>query len=255
MKISDLKDSPDPKETEFYKKNGLTSLYIGIDRRYEDGELKVVRGFHQYQPSFRKPRDTFIILHNLANHLSQKKFGVQIRQGIFSTRSEHHADIFGNEVYRFIPDDGYDMFYNPKVKDFTVHSLNGHENSQKQRRVIERGVREIMRNAFFDHSFKSSDYIKHLLEGVDKINYDTFNVFEVSKAYFDKYFNEHKDKFKYLGDKVYQKKFYTELEKFWQEYYNDVKFYVDGLKKVTDIKEVGEDIEIITFPYNGFWLI
>lgn len=251
MKISDLKDSPDFKETQFYKDYGASALFVGIDRR--SGVIH--SGFHEYVPSDRKPRDTFILFHELANYMSMQKLGINIRQGIFATRKSSHAQVFGDVVYRLIPNDGYEMFYNPDVEDFTVHTLQSGRTYQKQARVIESHSRVFFRYAF-DHGFdKSKDYTRYLRDNVGKIDYSNFieSVFTLSKTFFEDYFEDYE-----LDDEKLKEKFYTELKKMWVNYYEDIKFYIDGLIKIKDITGVSsgtEGIEVITFPYNGFWLV
>jgi hypothetical protein len=253
MKISDLKDSPSIKESQFYKQYGANSLFIGTDNRMAGGVLQSSSGFHKYRQNERIPRDTFIVHHALANYLSEKKFGVKVRQGVFSTRSSYHAELFGEKVYRFIPNDGYEMFYNPDVEDFTVHSLTRSELSnntiQKHARVIESELRFIMR-MIFNRTYPTKGYIKFLRDNYQGIDYDTFNVSDFSKKYFEKLFEEHD-----MTDEYLKKQFYNKLDQLWMDYYKDIKYYIDGLKKVSDLNEVRPEVEIITFPYNGFWLI
>lgn len=241
MKISDLSDAPSHKDTSFVKDYGYP-LYIGIDSIRS-------RGFHEFKNNSRPPRDTIKVLHNLANHLSMKKLGVNIRQGIFSTKDSSHAGSFGEHIMRFVPNDGYEMFCNPEVEDFTVHSTHGSE-YKKIDRNISGHIAYIIGKVFADTSYYSGrKYINFINNS--SIDFDKFNIVEVSKPFFeDNYFSE-----KGITSQGIKDKFYKELENLWMIFYNDVKSYVDGLIKVTDLNAIPKNVEIITFPYNGFWMI
>jgi len=250
MKISDLKDSPDPSNSQFVKEYGISSLYIGANPVSITSPTP--RGFHEFETNKRTPRDTFVVLHNLTNYLSKKKLGVNVRQGIFSTKSKHNAEVFGTEVYRFVPNDGYEMYYNPEVEDFTVHSLQGGSKGKKLNRAIESSMSLIFENVYNSVGIPRGRYTNYLKDHASEIDYENFvnSVMELSTKMIDEFLDS--KGFKGINKR---EELYGQVKEIWENYYKDVKFYVDGLKKVEDIKAVGEDIEIITFPYNGFWLI
>lgn len=240
MKIRDLQDAPAHKNSEFVTQHGY-ALYIGSGTHS-------YRGYHEFEPNNREPRDTFSILHHLANHLSYKRFGVNIRQGIFSSKSKEVASYYGDVTLRFVPNDGYHMYYNPDVGDFTIDSTHGREYKKIERTIVSH-VNSIVGKTLMDLNYRGGrKYLSYLKTA--NVNYDTFNIIELSRQYFDKEYFTGRD----LGSATIER-FYAKLGEMWDVYYGDVEKYVDGLKKVNDLGRVPNYIEVITFPVNGFWLV
>jgi hypothetical protein len=241
MKINEVVDNIDEsyKETGYYNKYGAGELFVGINTTYQ-GILEY-EGFHEFKQKVRKPVDTYIVLHKLANKISQEKLGLPIRSGIFTSKDKKHADTFGNTVFRMIPNDGYEAYYNPNVQDFTVEG-----DFKKQKRAIgyhlmsglydERGGPRIR----FVH-----DFLDYLSDRSDDVDYDNFQ--QSIDNLFSKFSEGADEKFKSETPEV--------VGKIFKRYHDEIVNYVDGMVKIDDFTKAKTGYEIIIFPFNGFWFI
>jgi len=241
MKINEVIDTKDRsyQETSYYKEYGSGDLFVGVNTQYQG--ILDYEGFHEFKPRVRKPVDTFIVLHKLTNKLSMEMMGIPIRSGIFTSRDKKHADTFGDTVFRMIPNDGYDAYYNPNVQDFTVDG-----DYKKQKRAI--GY-HLMSNLYdqtggpkirFIHKF-----LDHLADNSDNIDYDNFG----------ESINQMFMKFSEGVDEEYISKTPEYVGKVFDKYYREIVKYIEGMEKITDFNNVKVGYEIIIFPHNGFWFI
>lgn len=100
-------------------------FYRGVPEKIED--IKVFKPLEN-----RTPRDTQKYLHDLINKYSKKKFGWEIRNGVFVTHSKNEADRYhgipGDNSYvtfgstnLFLPIGDFKFLYNPNISDFTEY--------------------------------------------------------------------------------------------------------------------------------------
>lgn len=241
MRINEVLDKEDIsyRETAYYKEYGAGKLFVGV-KNYS-GVLSY-EGFHEYRPKTRKPVDTHIILHNLTNHLSKEMMGLYIRSGIFSSKGKEQAELFGDILFRIIPNDGYDAYYNPTVKDFTVDTK------------YKKQTRGIMYNLIkYSSGSDRGSQIKHMKKFVDYLainsdNIDYNNFVESVQKMYTNYCENINDK-SIIGDSE------EIIKDVFQGYYMDAVDYIKGMEKISDFEKVKAGYEIIIFPHSGFWFI
>ena len=86
----------------------------------------------------RKPKDSPQVIHDLANKLFVKKFGVPFRNGVFVTGATRNAKYYGN-VVQVIPIGDFKFCWSPQVQDFytvTEESRFEQEAVAETRRLI-----------------------------------------------------------------------------------------------------------------------
>jgi len=112
----------------FEKMKGVDYLfYRGVPEKIED--IKTFQALEK-----RKPRNTQKYLHDIMNRLSKKKFGWEIRNGVFATHDKSEASryettgtawanrIDGDNMGTtniFLPIGDFDFVYNEDINDFT----------------------------------------------------------------------------------------------------------------------------------------
>jgi hypothetical protein len=125
-KIVDVLSSECSEFLELLEKWNIKGVYRGKSRAYLSDPI--VDGFWEKKSrTDRKPRDISSEIDNKLNDEFIKKFGISIRKsGVFATKDISTSREYGNhpfmygvqDVYLFIPKNGFRYFWNPEVNDF-----------------------------------------------------------------------------------------------------------------------------------------
>lgn len=129
-------------------KNDYSVLIRGTNRNIGDVEKLMPR-------VDRQPKDTPTEVHNKLDDLFNKKFGWKVRSvGVFVTSDVYKADNFGNNIYHFIPIDGYKYVYSPDIKDLTGYleqekylifkRVNGRETWKKNEEISDSFLSDVV---------------------------------------------------------------------------------------------------------------
>lgn len=242
MKINEVVDNKDRsyQETQYYKRYESGHLYVGVKTSYEG--ILSYEGFHKYRPKSRKPVDTFLVLHNLTNHLSKEIMDIYIRSGIFTSKDKQQADLFGDTIFRLIPNDGYEAYYNPNVKDFTIDT----EYKRQSRAIMYHLIQYESESGKGPQIKHMQNFLRFLEKNADQIDYDNF--VESVYVFYLRFASDVEDK-GVIGNS-------DEIVKdVFQKYYDDTINYIKGMEKIEDFENVKTGYEIIIFPFNGFWFV
>lgn len=74
------------------------------------------------------PRDTSLKIHDAVNTLTVEKFGVPVRNLLFTYRNKDKSEGYGAHIYEIIPNgNNFKFYYAEYVDDFTDHSRDAFE--------------------------------------------------------------------------------------------------------------------------------
>lgn len=236
MRIDDVTKITEYKTTEFYEDYGRKALYVGL----LDGSA----GFFEFVKKERIPTHTFVLFHRYVNLHTKKKFGLPLRNGIFVTKDRKMAHFFGS-VHNVVPNDGYRMFTNYSVVDFSIHSFY----KQGLAKKMMRNIVYLVSGELKDTNIKFSDIsliINNLSQRHDEVNYETLDVSDILEKAIKEVLEDISDEDK--------QKFIDVMFKIMANYKKDLDKYIDGIEEITDLNTV-DGSEIMLFPLNGFWIL
>lgn len=213
MKINQLFE--DIEETK-----SIAPIYHASDNFVEDGTVIPFR----YRD---KPRDTHNMIHRIANELSEEKFGLSVRNLLFTYRIPSMTQGFGDHVYEVLPiGDNVKYFYADDVEDFTDYSMDFlYRNDLSESFFLSHPEIDKNKKPLVDNA------IRGFLRG--KSNY--VNIHNILKK-FDLF--EYADEIKALSEK---------------HSYHIAQSYIDKLTYVTNKSKLKEvKVEIMVYAPDGF---
>lgn len=248
------------------KYNQLTES-IGLDTIQQEPYFKQfpniklyrgMRGIHEIKSvpfKYREqPRDTNIQIHDAVNAASIEKFGLPIRNLIFTYPEKEHTYNYG-ETMIVVPIGDFKLFCNPNVFDMTYY-FSEFQNELEIKALVFRKVIDHLRKSRFSHEFG--------------IEYNTKNLFD------DMYDEEHRLNNNPINNLILQliverdsdfpvDDFDFKLRKLVSQYRIHTaatmasKQYVDDVIEITNENQLTDyddrPPEIMVYAPNGFYVI
>lgn len=215
-------------------------LYHGSQNSYPDGVVKF-----QYRGA---PKDTVFYSHNMVNRLSEEKFGEPVRQLLFAMNNPLHIRKYAgeNEHRVLFPLGQYRLFYNPKVKDFTIEMTSASTRTDAPDHMKAAGsMFKAGIDALPEFDFKKKDESAKVFR--DKYFFNGYQpvMREISEMLFEQGIVLDKEKIREmlrnaLGNDVPEEDFEYMFNNMYRVYVESKKNmdtrlerYVDGLKEIT----------------------
>lgn len=212
------------KDSVFYKRYGL---------KLKHGNSSIGEGFYDFVPR-KESRDSVSYFHNLMNEYAVEKFGLPIRNLLFTSTDEASIANYGN-VYSVVPNDGFRMFCNPMITDVTdsldlfplsvVYKINGY-------------LKQI--NCTVENRDSVASKIKKLKDLNEFIDTVIVNVTDVNDTVVE-------------GDTKEQ--CINKIKECLSYYKALIKRYINNTVEIKLDDDIIPRKEIMVYPKNGFWLI
>jgi len=129
-----------------------------------------------------EPKDTNIFIHNYVNHLAKKKYGVNVRSGMFVTAQVRSAKSYGSP-YLIFPLGEYKIFYSKGVMDFTDEystANHGEFGAHFTSYMLGHLIGEMEENRTFSNNIEGSanDFFGHVDGELGDEQFKTFKAFK-----------------------------------------------------------------------------
>lgn len=184
-----------------------------------------------------EPKDTNIFIHNYVNNLSKKKYGVNVRNGMFVTTQVKISTSYGSP-YLIFPLGEYKIFYSKGVQDFTDEfstANNGEFGAHFTSYILGNMIYAMDENKTFNDNVEESanGFFEYVSSELDNEQFKTFKEFkqrvmEECEKYLKEVINNH-DNF----DKVLNSIKRT-LGAVINNYIANMKAYVDKIEETQD---------------------